>query len=54
MVMKPVFNRRNRAEKSGNATFVQNAPAAVVEQERARLNDWTVQLTGLREQRAKI
>ncbi|MCC4598970.1 valine--tRNA ligase [Xanthomonas melonis] len=40
--------------KLGNATFVQNAPAAVVEQERARLNDWTVQLTGLREQRAKL
>lgn len=40
--------------KLGNATFVQNAPAAVVEQERARLNDWTVQLTALREQRAKI
>ena len=40
--------------KLGNATFVQNAPAAVVEQERARLNDWTTQLTGLREQRAKI
>ncbi|MCC5095569.1 valine--tRNA ligase [Xanthomonas campestris] len=40
--------------KLGNATFVQNAPAAVVEQERARLNDWTTQLTGLREQRAKL
>ncbi|MCE4369516.1 valine--tRNA ligase [Xanthomonas hortorum] len=40
--------------KLGNATFVENAPAAVVEQERARLNDWTTQLTGLREQRAKI
>ncbi|MGS0538052.1 valine--tRNA ligase [Xanthomonas oryzae pv. oryzicola] len=40
--------------KLGSATFVQNAPAAVVEQERARLNDWTMQLTGLREQRAKI
>ncbi|OOX17152.1 valine--tRNA ligase [Xanthomonas campestris pv. azadirachtae] len=40
--------------KLGSATFVQNAPAAVVEQERARLNDWTTQLTGLREQRAKI
>ncbi|QJD66600.1 valine--tRNA ligase [Xanthomonas campestris pv. badrii] len=40
--------------KLGNATFVQNAPAAVVEQERARLNDWTVQLTGLREQRGKL
>ncbi|MBV6688246.1 valine--tRNA ligase [Xanthomonas euvesicatoria pv. physalidis] len=40
--------------KLGSATFVQNAPAAVVEQERARLNDWTTQLTRLREQRAKI
>ncbi|PPU28138.1 valine--tRNA ligase [Xanthomonas arboricola] len=40
--------------KLGNATFVQNAPAVVVEQERARLTDWTTQLTGLREQRAKI
>ncbi|MBB3814253.1 valyl-tRNA synthetase [Xanthomonas arboricola] len=40
--------------KLGNATFVQNAPAVVVEQERARLNDWTTQLTGLREQRAKL
>ncbi len=40
--------------KLGNATFVENAPAVVVEQERARLNDWTTQLTGLREQRAKI
>ncbi|WAW87826.1 valine--tRNA ligase [Xanthomonas citri pv. malvacearum] len=40
--------------KLGSATFVQNAPVAVVEQERARLNDWTTQLTGLREQRAKI
>ncbi|MCL1527935.1 valine--tRNA ligase [Xanthomonas nasturtii] len=40
--------------KLGSATFVQNAPAAVVEQERARLNEWTTQLTGLREQRAKI
>ncbi|WDK32399.1 valine--tRNA ligase [Xanthomonas campestris] len=40
--------------KLGNATFVQNAPAAVVEQERARLNDWTTQLTGLGEQRAKL
>ncbi|RYE79894.1 MAG: valine--tRNA ligase, partial [Oxalobacteraceae bacterium] len=40
--------------KLGNATFVQNAPAVVVEQERARLNDWSTQLTGLREQRAKL
>jgi len=40
--------------KLGNATFVQNAPAAVVEQERARLADWSAQLSGLREQRAKL
>ncbi len=40
--------------KLGNATFVQNAPAAVVEQERARLGEWTAQLSGLREQRAKL
>ena len=35
-------------------TFVANAPAAVVEQERARLGDWTMQLDGLRSQRAKL
>ena len=40
--------------KLGNATFVQNAPAAVVDQERARLVDWSAQLSGLREQRAKF
>ncbi|MEJ1098085.1 MULTISPECIES: valine--tRNA ligase [unclassified Pseudoxanthomonas] len=40
--------------KLGNATFVQNAPAAVVEQERARLTDWNTQLNALREQRAKL
>jgi len=40
--------------KLGSASFVQNAPAAVVAQERARLNDWTAQLAGLREQRAKL
>ncbi|MFC6841330.1 valine--tRNA ligase [Xanthomonas theicola] len=40
--------------KLGNTTFVQNAPAAVVEQERMRLADWTTQLDGLREQRAKL
>lgn len=40
--------------KLGNATFVQNAPAAVVEQERQRLAEWTTQLNGLREQRAKL
>ncbi len=40
--------------KLGNATFVQNAPAAVVDQERARLGDWTTQLNGLRGQREKL
>jgi len=40
--------------KLGNATFVQNAPAAVVEQERARLSDWSTQLDGLRSQRLKL
>jgi valyl-tRNA synthetase len=40
--------------KLGNATFVQNAPAVVVEQERARLVDWNTQLNALREQRAKL
>lgn len=40
--------------KLGNATFVQNAPALVVEQERARLVDWKTQLNALREQRAKL
>ena len=40
--------------KLGNATFVQNAPPAVVEQERARLADWNTQLNALREQRAKL
>ena len=40
--------------KLASDTFVQNAPAAVVEQERKRLVDWNIQLTGLREQRAKL
>lgn len=40
--------------KLGNATFVQNAPAAVVEQERQRLADWTAQLAGLREQLQRL
>ncbi|MBK8284243.1 MAG: valine--tRNA ligase [Ahniella sp.] len=40
--------------KLGNATFVQNAPAAVVDQERARMSDWSVQLDGLKSQRAKL
>ncbi|MCE5234281.1 MAG: valine--tRNA ligase [Mizugakiibacter sp.] len=40
--------------KLGNANFVQNAPAAVVGQERERLADFTATLTGLREQAARL
>ncbi|HEX5754927.1 MAG TPA: valine--tRNA ligase [Arenimonas sp.] len=40
--------------KLGNATFVQNAPAAVVDQERQRLTEWTTQLEGLVAQRQKL
>ena len=40
--------------KLGNATFVQNAPAAVVDQERHRLADWTTQHAALLAQRAKL
>ena len=40
--------------KLGNKTFVDNAPAAVVEQERQRLEDWTTQRDALAAQRAKL
>ncbi|PZO09468.1 MAG: valine--tRNA ligase [Lysobacteraceae bacterium] len=40
--------------KLSSGTFVQNAPAAVVDQERARLVDWTAQHEALRAQRAKL
>jgi len=40
--------------KLGNETFVNNAPAAVVEQERQRLADWTTQHTALSAQRARL
>jgi valyl-tRNA synthetase len=40
--------------KLSSETFVSNAPAAVVEQERTRLVDWNSQLNALQEQRAKI
>ena len=40
--------------KLASETFVQNAPPAVVEQERKRLADWKTQLAGMREQRAKL
>ena len=40
--------------KLASETFVANAPAAVVEQERKRLVDWQAQLEGLSAQRAKL
>jgi valyl-tRNA synthetase len=40
--------------KLASDTFVANAPAAVVEQERKRLVDWTTQLSGLAAQRSKL
>ena len=52
--------KRVRAEigkcqgKLGNATFVDNAPAAVVDQERRRLADWSHQLDSLTEQHRRL
>ncbi|MEJ7746895.1 MAG: class I tRNA ligase family protein, partial [Luteimonas sp.] len=40
--------------KLASETFVQNAPAAVVEQERQRLVDWTSQRDALSQQRARL
>jgi valyl-tRNA synthetase len=40
--------------KLDNASFVQRAPAAVVEQERERLAGFSTTLDRLREQRAKL
>ena len=40
--------------KLASETFVQNAPAAVVEQERQRLVDWTAQRDALAAQRARL
>jgi len=40
--------------KLGNANFVANAPAAVVEQEKQRIADFGVQLAGLRAQAARL
>ncbi|TKR29750.1 valine--tRNA ligase [Luteimonas gilva] len=40
--------------KLASETFVNNAPAAVVEQERQRLTDWTAQLEALVAQRARL
>ncbi|MDR6936723.1 MULTISPECIES: valine--tRNA ligase [unclassified Luteibacter] len=40
--------------KLGNANFVANAPAEVVEQERQRIADWTRQAEAMREQARKL
>jgi valyl-tRNA synthetase len=40
--------------KLDSATFVANAPPAVVEQERQRLADWERQLAALRDQLGKL
>ena len=40
--------------KLGNASFVDHAPAAVVEQERTRLADWNTQCAALRAQAAHL
>ena len=40
--------------KLGNANFVANAPAEVVQQERQRIADWTQQIVALREQAQKL
>ena len=40
--------------KLASETFVQNAPAAVVEQERQRLADWTAQRDALAAQRGRL
>ena len=40
--------------KLASETFVANAPAAVVEQERKRLLDWNLQREALAAQRAKL
>ena len=40
--------------KLASATFVANAPAAVVEQERTRLTEWSSQRDALKAQRARL
>ena len=42
------------AGKLASETFVQNAPAVVVQQERQRLIDWTTQREALAVQREKL
>ncbi|TWI02943.1 valyl-tRNA synthetase [Luteimonas cucumeris] len=53
--IKRVGGERAKSEnKLASETFVNNAPAAVVEQERQRLADWTAQLDALTAQRARL
>jgi valyl-tRNA synthetase len=40
--------------KLGNEAFVAKAPAAVLEQERKRMDDFTATLTKMREQMARL
>jgi valyl-tRNA synthetase len=40
--------------KLASETFVANAPAAVVAQERQRLSEWSLQLAALREQHQRL
>ncbi|SEK44325.1 valyl-tRNA synthetase [Pseudoxanthomonas sp. GM95] len=53
---KEIAKVASEREKSETklAKFSDKVPPAVVEQERARLVDWTTQLTALQEQRAKL
>ncbi|MCL1634604.1 valine--tRNA ligase [Luteimonas sp. SX5] len=53
--IKRVGGEKAKSEnKLASGTFVSNAPAAVVEQERQRLTDWTAQLEALTAQRARL
>jgi valyl-tRNA synthetase len=53
---KEIARVESEKEKSETklAKFTDKVPAAVVEQERVRLVEWTAQLDGLRSQRAKL
>ncbi len=53
-ISKTEIEIRKCEAKLGSDTFVQHAPAAVVEQERQRLADWRIKLKSLVEQRARI
>ena len=53
-ISKTEIEIRKCEGKLGSETFVQNAPAAVVDQERQRLADWGIKLKSLGEQRARL